>query len=144
MCLNIKKDQQPQIAETNLPCYKELKKDNCSENQGYQYIKGQDNPTIALNPVLTSSFYYPGFPRLEKGYHSYTPDAYKRYHSHLFIIPAGAEYYIGGINDHPIVQDGYTSNKIIFVGKNNWWNRFWRGRKYGVKFYPKQEVKYKL
>jgi len=144
MCLNIKKDQQPQIAETNIACYKELRKGNLSENHGYEYIKGQDNPTIVLTPITTPSLFSGSRPRLEKGYHSYVPDAYRRYHSHLFIIPAGAEYYIGGINDHPIAQDGYTSNKIIFAGKNNWWNRFWQGRKYGVKFYPKEELKYDI
>lgn len=50
--------------------------------------------------------------------------------SHLFVIPKGAAYYIGG--DNVMMINGYVSSTIIFVGKNTWFNRFMAYLKYGV------------
>lgn len=75
-----------------------------------------------------------GFCSIHKGYHSRIVNNQSlkvRDKTHLFVIPKGAEYYIGGEN---VInrKDGYVSSTIIFVGKNTWFNRFMAYLKYGV------------
>jgi hypothetical protein len=120
MCLNIKNNSKALIAE-----------ENKSEHHGYTYVKHKTNPLIKIEPITNYGFISVET-HINEGYHSYVNKP--AYYSSLFIIPKGTEYYLGGINGSPYWKDGYCSETIIFVGKNNWWNRFWQGRKYKVKF----------
>ncbi len=131
MCLIINENQQVQVAKVNILCYKALEKGNYSDNQLYLYTKGIQDDTIILNPK--DSDYY-GQMEINQGYHSRVANKnlkqyWKFYATHLFMIPKGTYYYIGGENCDPD-QDfdkhnlqGYVSSNIYFIGKNNWFNR---------------------
>lgn len=134
MCLIIKKDQEMLIADRNIPAFKTLDEQNSSINFSFDYIKGEVTERIELykkSPIWWALY---GADAINKGYHSriVSNSSLKEYQkSHLFVIPKGAAYYIGGEN---VIdkEDGYVSSTIIFVGKNTWFNRLMAYLKYGV------------
>lgn len=137
MCLYVKNGQPAVIAENNIPCYKVLFRGNKAEHYvHFVYKKWKINDNVALVAIPESDMYpHSSCCSINEGYHSYVPGrATHDKKRHLFIIPKGAYYYIGGVNTHPHFENGYVSSTIIFVGKNNWWNRMVAKLKYGVKF----------
>lgn len=135
MCLQLGIDHKKQIAVENMSCYKSLDRGAKSQPQGYVYKKGEIQTPVTL--IITPRY---GYDRIGKrikgysiweGYHSRNETSISK-KSHLFIIPKGAGYIVGGENSD--ILDNYVSTSIIYVGRNNWWNRYWQGKKYGVIF----------
>lgn len=132
MCLIIKINQEMLIADKNIPAFKTLKERNISVIFPFYYRKGKVNKRIEL---CKSSFWGGKGGKvceIHEGYHSRMVNFSLMEHekSHLFVIPKGAAYYIGG--DNVMMINGYVSSTIIFVGKNTWFNRFMAYLKYGV------------
>lgn len=137
-----------QTAEENLPCYKSLYKGGQAQNMDYTYRRFQLNVEdrfefAALHEAsLSPRPYYcevSQYIKIEYGFHSRVPAEVKRNSDklHLFIIPKGAKYVSGYENDcNPDgnKHDNYVSDKIIYFGKNNWFNRILAKVLYNVSF----------
>ncbi len=119
MCLYIKENVVKEIAIVNIPVYKQLSKDGRSLMANFYYFRFWRNFKVNLK-IIHDRFGY----SLEQGYHSRMWNSV-RSKDYLFIIPKGAEYYRGKENSHSSLaqEDGYISNTIIYVGKNNSFNR---------------------
>lgn len=129
MCLYLTESQKvPKIAEKDIICYKILREDNCSQVEGYFYKKGlQEHVDVSPKQFIYDSYSY-----IYQGYHSYKDKNRKHLYGKtcLFIIPKDTVYYKGGSNE--VGNDSYVSENIIYVGKDNWWNRFKIKHKYNV------------
>lgn len=128
MCLTLKKDSKELIADENIPCYKYLKSGNRSLFEKYLYIKYKENPRQELHVIIEDDLHV-----IFEGYHSRNPFSV-RGKTHLFIIPKNTKYYLGWEEDPIGYEDNYCSETIIFVGRNNWWNRRLAKIRYGVTF----------
>lgn len=131
MCLNIRQKEKVQIAEKNIPCYKHLNSRNRTVAQYHHYTRFKRNPKVYFGIQNNAAR------RVNEGYHSRML-VNSETKSHLFIIPKGSEFYEGRENSSSLELglDGYVSNRIIFIGKNNWFNR-WIGKTfYNVEFFP--------
>ncbi len=139
MCLNITKEAQEQKAISNIPVYKSLTFFNRSVHTDFRYWRFKKNKLVMLGLMVKR--YSILIREINEGYHSRNNknDSKKNY---LFIIPKGAKFYEGSENDTDLtVIDGYVSNTIIYIGKNNMFNR-WLGKiLYGVKFQSEKEMK---
>lgn len=138
MCLNIKETTKEQLAKENLPCYKHLMYNNSSP-RGFKYKRFRKNQEVDIKPVY--DFYSVRNEDskkdriLEHGYHSRRPNSIEP-KKDLFIIPKGSKYYIGRENSTNYLQglNGFVSSNIVYIGKNNMFNR-WIGKIFfGVKF----------
>lgn len=140
MCLYILRDQKKQIATENIPCYKELYSNGKTTARNFRYIVFQKNDKVHLFPrqLYSSS----GKMELERGYHSRLINSVQM-KTHLFIIPKGSEYYMGRENDTDFEKpsDGYVSNNILYIGRNNFINRLIGKYFYGVIFHPEQRTR---
>lgn len=140
MCLVLRLNEDgtvppPLVATENMLCYKILKDRGFSIGRGYKYRKGTTQSSINLVPTPGHYLQTTQYVMVERGYHSYTPMwalPYRRLN--LFVIPKGASYYTGGDNRAYPLDEVYVSSTIIYVGKNNWWNRFCAKLFYGVTF----------
>ena len=124
-------------AEQNLPCYKSLLNDGSSEHMGFPYNKNQLYVTGHSDILPIGQDYHSDI--IDHAFHSRIPSSNlsKRDKTHLFVIPSNAHYVRGGENELPATEkdcNNYASDMIIYAGRNNWWNRYWAGRKYNVKF----------
>lgn len=152
MCLTVNlKFLEPKVAEENMPCYKKIRNTGQADNHNeFYYTKGVVNDEEgAVQKQLDEIKEWQdtrkegGKPPLEvyhfeEGFHSRIPSRVHEYQkTHLFIIPKGTLYVEGGENNLPFNatwNNNYISEKIIYVGKNNFLNRFLASWKYGVTF----------
>ncbi len=120
------------VAEKNILVYKQLSRGNYSLHTNYKYKKGRVNPSITIESE-SGNYWEDGYWEdgyvINKGYHSRN-SASTESKSHLFIIPKGATYVEGGENEIRKQPDGYVSSTIIFVGRNNFINKFIAKLKY--------------
>jgi len=139
MCLNVKKNAQSKIAETNIVCYKSLEK-NRSLLRNFKYSRFFVNKKVLI--YMTPGLVRYSSNEINQGYHSRN-SINRKTKSHLFIIPKGTEYFEGTENSENIdFIDGYVSSTIIYIGKNNRFNRFIGKLFYGVVFESEKEMLY--
>lgn len=135
MCLIIKENKEL-ITKEYLGCYKILYKASFfggfSENFLFHYIKFKKQKII--NFVLRNNY---DQIKIYEGYHSYDEKSKfikikNEKDLDLFIIPKNTKYYKGF---HNIESDtGYCSESIIYIGKNNSFNRWIAKIFYNVNF----------
>lgn len=148
MCLDLKKvngiTPESLIAKRNIVCFKE----GCilEDDDGIEYLVpivydrfryDLDKPTDKVEMKLRESSYRDELIKVEDGYHS----CIKSYEvssinpNNVFIIPKGAKYYKGSINDSNCrIINGYVSDTLIWVGKVNSWKTIWNVIKYKLNF----------
>jgi hypothetical protein len=154
MCLFIPEKQFAiATAKENTPCYKALDDNNFfkraqSQHTGHRYSKYkiEDEPSFkrrALDAVeyTRNSTYDKDYVEINQGFHSRIPRKSLLFEnaSHLFVIPQGAEYVTGCENDQSSNSDyfdNYVSDKIIYCGRNNAFNRWIAKLLYNVTFEP--------
>lgn len=123
MCL-ITNDKTVKIADKNIVCYKTMSTTKMGRPCGYGGViykkyKRQNNVTLGVYGPSDDGWY-----NVEEGYHSRINfDNNSKPNKHLFVIPKGAEYLMGGENDEKKI-DNYVSTNIIYLGKNNKFNRY--------------------
>ena len=133
MCLKTKNNIFEKITES-IPCYKYLEKGNKSEYYYFKYRKFILNKLSIDKMKRDIDHLHSGFYAINEGFHSQINDNY--FFNKLFIIPKNS-LIIKGYYDKPIDYsnpDGYVSNQIIYIGKNNKFNRLIARIFYGVKF----------
>lgn len=137
MCLNLKEDAEVKIAEENIACYKSLYNGGRSVHTNFHYINYRVNRDVVLSPRR------PRFGRtreLDEGYHS-RKNNNRDSKKHLFVIPKGAQYFEGMENRENLAYlDGYVSSTIIYIGKNNAFNRLIGKLFYGVTFQSEKKM----
>lgn len=136
MCLNVHKDlYKKNVAKENMPCYKEYKKESFYKGKKYKLI---DESGVLDVPFHSGWLGFEEFKRFNKGLHSHIPKAARFFERNfLFIIPKGAKYIEGcgnGYTELPECHDNYISDQIIYLGRNNWFNRLIAKIFYGVDF----------
>ena len=116
MCLHLKENDHHliKIADSNIFVFKYTTMNNCSEFEGYKYLKNKLNPHVDISVSPNSNVYlssnYPF--RVYEGYHSWK----SRSGNSLFVIPKGVKY-AEGIQHN--LASGYVSENIIYLGKFN-------------------------
>lgn len=120
MCLTIKTGMKLQIAKEDIEVYKVIYRDNTSLHQGFAYApKSHYYLCSSLKPVLSRSH---NIRRrtVECGFHSYIKRISNPYNNMAkivkFIIPKGAEYYLGDNNDavsNAIISGDLKPLKVI-------------------------------
>ncbi len=135
MCLNLIAGLTSQRAIGNIPVYKYLKSGSKSQHQNFVYRRFKVNEKKLLVP----DYNYSEGIHLNEGYHSRKEESLHP-KTHLFVIPKWSEFFEGGENSQYHVN-GYCSNTIIYIGKNNWFNRLIGKIFYKVKFKSEKELK---
>jgi hypothetical protein len=127
MCLVLNDKFKKLIAERPILCYKygssKSKYFTPPFRDLFRYELNKETERIYINPVK-AFIHNTEVLMIEKGYHSYIKSNIIT--DHVFIIPKGAEYYIGRINDYYEIN-GYVSSSLIWLGNRNsiaTWFRF--------------------
>ena len=151
MCLNVHKDlYKKNVAKENIPCYKGHKNESFYKGKKYKLI---DESGVLDIPFHSGTFFtwdgmaplknsndrgFRDYHEFNKGLHSHIPKAARFFERNfLFIIPKGAKYIEGcgnGYTELPECHDNYISDQIIYLGRNNWFNRLIAKIFYGVDF----------
>lgn len=130
MCLEIKTNTQhwltrslniliPKKAKKDIICYKIYKTINETEVKS---IKRHTYHILGIQPKVKFTYdFWNDSISINAGYHSYIKkpnNNNKNHHIYKCIIPKGAKYFIGGINDI-LKIDGYVSNQLEIIEKVN-------------------------
>lgn len=139
MCLRTK-DKSEKTAEKHIPVYKfgttSILLGFIPEFRTFSYGRYVKQKYVKLRPGV---LYQGGAYIVDEGYHSFNKlqdckDASHRYSDlGLFIIPKGAQY-IDGVWDNFTWCDNRVSTTLIYLGKNNKFNRWIAKIFYGVNF----------
>lgn len=132
MCLDAENNK-IKIAEQNIPCYKFgylLSGIFQAPIQNFEYKKNKLQILVHINIDINNNR------SVYAGYHTFNIltnakcNCSSTHGIGLFIIPKGTRYIDGNFHG----WRNRVSETLIYVGRNNWWNR-WRAKiKYGVKF----------
>jgi len=119
MCLRTIGEFIKQTADRPIICYKSgtLTSDGKLKPHFYnefRYSLNEETEYVEIKPIYYhNDLYEESKSKIEEGYHSYTKSNILA--DHVFIIPKGATYYFGGVNDYD-VNDGYASSSLIWLG----------------------------
>lgn len=133
MCLAIRKEQEGQIAQEGIKCFKVLSKGGATERAAGVYLTPYQETVVRLGESYgsdiekgeTSSF---GEVYIHKALHSFVsyegalvdlhdfPNCYDMVIVECF-IPKGAIYYLGNFNE---LNDSYASNALTYTNTVLW------------------------